>query len=200
MIEGGRLRNGRQADGTVPRCRDGTRERDDGPGEQGARARRRRHGRCCSGGAARRSRDRGPGSRTGATRVNVHCVPVEPDFDRPVAIRPEGLPRAAVQPLDRRRCRMTIRIAESRRDDRHAGSHGVEERLRARRPGPVVGDLQEIDRWQAPGEELGIDLLLDVSGKQESPPAHLAEEDDRDVIDRGAAIGGPEWHAPRVGP
>ncbi|HEV2005834.1 MAG TPA: hypothetical protein VGQ85_04395, partial [Candidatus Limnocylindrales bacterium] len=63
-----------------------------------------------------------------------------------------------------------------------------------------MGDLQEIDLRQAAGEELGIDLPLDVTREQKTPPADLSEQHDRDVVDRAPAVGWPERHAPWVGP
>jgi len=130
----------------------------------------------------------------------VDTVAVEAHFDRPIAIRPERLPGADAQPLDRCGRRMPIWIAQPGRDDGHAGPDGIEERLGARRPGSVVGDLQEIDLRKTAREEFGVDLLLDVAGEQESPPADLSEQHDRDVVDRAPAVGRAERHAPRVGP
>jgi hypothetical protein len=130
----------------------------------------------------------------------MDAVAVESNFDRPVAIGPERLRGADAQPLDRRRRRMAVRIAEPRRHDGDAGFDDIQKRLRARRSRPVMGDLQEVDLRQPAREELGIDLLLDVAGQEKPSPADLAEEHDRNVVDRAAAVGRAERHAPRVGP
>ncbi len=64
----------------------------------------------------------------------------------------------------------------------------------------MVGDLQELDARQAASQELGIDLLLDVAGKQEAVRAEAAEQNDRNVVDRRSAVGRMLGHAPRVRP
>lgn len=61
-------------------------------------------------------------------------------------------------------------------------------------------DLQEVDAGQSAGEERRIDPLLDVAGQQERVSGDLAEEDDRDVVDRRAAIGRMERHRARIRP
>ena len=63
-----------------------------------------------------------------------------------------------------------------------------------------MGDLQQINLRQAPPNEIRVDAFLDVSGKQEPMPACLAEEHDRDVVDRRAAVRGPFRNAGRIGP
>jgi hypothetical protein len=161
-LERGRLGYGRQAGLSIRGRRHGAGERCDVPGESSYRA----GGSRCSSGT------------TGPRRADAHGVPVESNLDRSVAIRPEGLRGAAVEPLDRRRGRMPVWISEPGRHDGDLGSHGIEERLAARRPGSVMGDLEKVDLRQTPGEGLGIDLLLDVSRKQEAPPADLSEQHD----------------------
>lgn len=49
--------------------------------------------------------------------------------------------------------------------------------------------LQEVDGRQATPDQLGVDFLLDVTGQQNAMPGELAEQDDRDVVDCGAAVG-----------
>ena len=127
-------------------------------------------------------------------------IAVESNLDRPVAIGPEGLSGTDPQPLDRRGRGMPIRIAEPGRHDGNPRSDRVEKCLSARRPGPVVGDLEEIDLGKAAREKLGIDLLFDVAGKEKPPTADLAEQHDRDVVDRAPAVGRAERHTSRVGP
>jgi hypothetical protein len=64
----------------------------------------------------------------------------------------------------------------------------------------VVCDLEQVDVWQVPADELGIDALLDVAREQEAVLADLAQQDDRHVVDRRPAIRGSLRHAIRVGP
>jgi hypothetical protein len=64
----------------------------------------------------------------------------------------------------------------------------------------VVGDLEDVHPRQAPGHELRIDSLLDVAGQQEALAANLAEEHDRDVVDRRSAVGRALGDPPGVGP
>jgi hypothetical protein len=83
---------------------------------------------------------------------------------------------------------MAVAVPGSRRDDGDRRADGVEEVARRGGPAPVVGDLQEIDWWHAPREELRIDLLLDVPREQEAPAGHLAEQDDRHVVDARSIV------------
>jgi hypothetical protein len=84
---------------------------------------------------------------------------------------------------------MPVGIAGARRRDRQPRADDVDERLGRRGPAAVVGDLEEVDRSEAAGEQLGIDLLLDVAHEEESTMSDLAREDNRDVVDARSAIG-----------
>ncbi len=53
----------------------------------------------------------------------------------------------------------------------------------------MVGHLEQVDVWQALGEELRVDGLLDVTHQEEATRPDLAEQDDRHVVDTGAAVG-----------
>jgi hypothetical protein len=64
----------------------------------------------------------------------------------------------------------------------------------------VVGDLQEVHLGEAPSDEGRVDLLLDVPREQEPVPAHLAQEDDRDVVDPGPVIRRPFGNGADVRP
>lgn len=101
------------------------------------------------------------------------------------AVRPT---RERMEPLERRRRWMAVRVARTRGHDRDGRPHGLEERPGRRRARPVMRDLQQVHLRQAAGEELGVDPLLDVAGEQEPPASHLAEEHDRDVVDPGAGV------------
>ncbi len=63
-----------------------------------------------------------------------------------------------------------------------------------------MGDLEQLDPWQAPGEQLRIDLLLDVAGQEEPVRAERAEEHDRHVVDRRAPVRRVHRDSTRVGP
>lgn len=95
---------------------------------------------------------------------------------------------------------MPIRVAKTGRDHRDLGPHRLEERLGARGLRAVVGDLQELDPGQPPDEQLGIHVLLDIASEQEPVRPEAAEQDDRDVVDRRAAVGGVLGHPARIGP
>jgi hypothetical protein len=64
----------------------------------------------------------------------------------------------------------------------------------------MVRDLQQVDRRQATGEELGVDALLDVPREQEPATGDLAEEHDRDVVDAGPGVAWPLGDAVGVRP
>jgi hypothetical protein len=64
----------------------------------------------------------------------------------------------------------------------------------------VVGDLQQVHPGQSAADELRVDLLLDIAGKQEAVGTGLRQEDDRHVVDGGAAVRRPFRHPVRVGP
>jgi hypothetical protein len=63
-----------------------------------------------------------------------------------------------------------------------------------------MGHLQQVHGRHAASKQLGVDALLDVAGEQESMLVELAEQDDRHVVDRGAAIGRLERHTVGVRP
>jgi hypothetical protein len=71
---------------------------------------------------------------------------------------------------------MTVRVHCRYRKDRGAGVPGVEERVGRRGAAAVMGDLQEVDPGQAPGEQDRFDLLLDISGQQEALGPERSEQ------------------------
>jgi hypothetical protein len=95
---------------------------------------------------------------------------------------------------------MPVRIALARGDDGEARADRGEEGRRAGGSGAMMGDLQEVDRGQPSPHEVGIDVLLDVPGEEESAISDLTEDDDRDVVDRRAAIRGALRDPVRIGP
>jgi len=52
-----------------------------------------------------------------------------------------------------------------------------------------MGDLEQVDVWEAVGQQRWVDAVLDVAHQQEPARPDLAEQDDRDVVDARAAIG-----------
>ena len=91
-------------------------------------------------------------------------------------------------------------LSGARRDDRDLRLDDAEEGRRRGGRAAMVGDLQEVDGGQAAAGEDRIDVVLDVAGEQEAPAGDLAEQDDRDVVDRAAAVGRVARHAARVRP
>jgi hypothetical protein len=89
---------------------------------------------------------------------------------------------------------VAVRIAGARRRDRDPRPDRIDEGLRRGRPAPVMGHLQHVYTRQPFVEQRGIDVLLDIAGEQEAAIADLAEEDDRDVVDTRAAVGGLGRH------
>jgi hypothetical protein len=128
------------------------------------------------------------GARSAALRVGAGCGPVERHDHGPVEIRPEHLGLPLPESVDRRRSRMTVRVAGTYRDRRDPWSHDIEERARRRRPTAVVGDLEEVDAGQAAGQERRVDTLLDVAGEHESLASECPEEHDRHVVDPGPGV------------
>jgi hypothetical protein len=84
---------------------------------------------------------------------------------------------------------MAVRIAGPGRRHGDRRAHRIDERLRRRGLAAVVGDLEQVDVWQAVLEERRVDALFDVAHQQESSLPDLAEEDDRDVVDASPAVG-----------
>jgi hypothetical protein len=102
--------------------------------------------------------------------MHAHGTAVEPDLDRTVGVGSICRPGELVQPFDRRRRRVPVRIAGARGHDGHLRMHGLQERRGARSSRTVMGHLEEIDLGDAPREQLRINTLLDVAGKQEPVP------------------------------
>jgi hypothetical protein len=61
-------------------------------------------------------------------------------------------------------------------------------------------DLQHVDVRDATSEQLRIDAFLDVAHQQEPLFPNLAKEHDRDVVDRGAAVGWVHRDTAGIGP
>jgi hypothetical protein len=127
-------------------------------------------------------------------------VVIEPDHDRAVTVRPQNPSAGRRKPVQGRLRRMAVGIASPGGGDRDARSHGVHERLGRGRLAPMVGDLEQIDVGQTLHQQLGIDCLLDVAHQQEASAPHLAEQDDRHVVDTGSAVRRLDRHLAADGP
>jgi hypothetical protein len=137
---------------------------------------------------------------TRAGRSDPQDVALEADLDGPIAVGPVRAPGDGFEPRDRRRGRMAVRVAEPGRHDRDLRVDRLQERLGARGLRAMVGDLEELNPWQSPGEELGIDVLFDIARQQEAVAPERPEQDDRDVVDGRAAIGRTKRHSTGIGP
>jgi hypothetical protein len=156
---GGGLRAG-QLRGDDP-ASEGTNGHADGPGSDPAA--------CLGDGrqAAFSSRGSGKG-RTAVLGFDLECPPVEGRLHRAIAIGPVEPRAARLDPLDRLRCRMAVRIQRADRDDRDPRPNRVEEGVRRRGPAAVMGDLEQVHPGQAARQQDRVDLLLDVAGEQEA--------------------------------
>jgi hypothetical protein len=115
-----------------------------------------------------------------------HCheiAAVRGDVDVAVQVCPEKLRAVLLQPGDRLRRGVPIRVAPARADDGHARVEGVDEGVRRSGSTAMVRDLEDVNRSAETGryslgEELWIDLLLDVARKQHPPLAEVQLEHD----------------------
>ena len=120
-------------------------------------------------------------------------------LDRTVDVGPEQLRAASLQARLCARGGVAVRVAEARADDRDARAERGDERIGSRRPAAVVSDLEHVELAagafrDAISEKVRVDLLLDVAGEQHPPRAEAQVQDDRDVIDGGAAVGWSQRH------
>jgi hypothetical protein len=125
-----------------------------------------------------------------------HAAGFEADHDRPIEVCPQDARASRRKAVQCCLGRMTVRIAGPGRGHGDTRSHGVHERLGRGCLAPVMGDLEQVDLWQAIGQELGIDRLLDVAHQQEATRPDQAEQDDRHVVDAGPAIRRLDRHLP----
>jgi hypothetical protein len=86
---------------------------------------------------------------------------------------------------------MSIRVPGPGRRDGDRRPDGIDKCLGRCRPAAVVRDLEQVDVRQTVRQQGGVDAILDIAHQQEPTRPDLAEEDDRDVVDAGPAIG---WH------
>jgi hypothetical protein len=95
---------------------------------------------------------------------------------------------------------MPVGVGRARADDGDMRREAFDERIGRCRRTAVVGDLQHVEsatvgRRQAGGQELWVDVLLDVAGQQQAPIAKAQVEDERNVIDLLARARRTQRHA-----
>lgn len=64
----------------------------------------------------------------------------------------------------------------------------------------MVRDLEQVDGRQVSAKEDGVHPLLDVAREQQSMSSDVAQQDDREVVDLGPAIGRPGRDRSRIRP
>ena len=88
----------------------------------------------------------GRGRVRAARRLDTEPAALDRDLDRAVRVGAVRPARELMEPLDRRRRRVPVRVAGARRHDRDARPNGLEEFRRRRGARPVVRDLQQVHR------------------------------------------------------
>ncbi len=116
------------------------------------------------------------GGRSAPFSLKGQGSSVERRLDAPVPIGPIQPRAVGLDSGQGLRRRMTVRVHCPHRNDRGPGVHAVEVRVGRRGATAVMGDLQEVDPGQAPGEQDRFDLLLDISGQQEALGPERSEQ------------------------
>jgi hypothetical protein len=132
--------------------------------------------------------------------MNPHRGPLEDHLDAAVPVGSIGPLGDRVEPLDRRWCRVAVRIARARRRHRDPRPDRLEERFGGCGLRAVVGDLEEVDRGKPAREKDRVDVLLDVTREQEPVRPDLAKQHHGDVVDPGSAVGRLARHCVGVRP
>ncbi len=130
--------------------------------------------------------------------MDAQVVAIGLDGDAAVAIGAVGACPRRAQPLERLCRGVAVRVAGAGADDGHARPQGVEEGLRRGAAAAMVGHLDDVEAppvGDAAGDELRVDLLLDVPGEQEAPRPEADVEDERHVVDARARIWRFSGHA-----
>jgi hypothetical protein len=88
---------------------------------------------------------------------------------------------------------MAVGIAPARADYGHARLHLLDKPVGGRRAAAVVRNLEHVERTlvarDALGKQLRVDLLLNVSGKDDTPGSEVEVQHDRHVVDPSARVG-----------
>jgi hypothetical protein len=91
---------------------------------------------------------------------------------------------------------MPVWIAPSCADDRDTGMHPLHERVGRRGAAAMVSNFEHVERPPVRGDTLGeqlrVDLLLDVTGEHHPPCPVVNIQDDRDVVYGTAGIRRPQ--------
>jgi hypothetical protein len=99
---------------------------------------------------------------------------------------------------------MPVWIAPSCADDRDTGMHLLHERVGGCRAAAMVSNFEHVERppirGDSFGEQLRVDLLLDVTGEHHSPRSVVKIEDDRNVVYGSAGIGRSQGDCAGDGP
>jgi hypothetical protein len=140
------------------------------------------------------------GGRPTTLGANGQFVVLETNDHGAIEVRPQDTGPGRREPVQGRSRRMAIGIARPGRGHRDPRSHGVDERLGRGGLAPVMGDLEQINVRQTLRQQLGVDRLLDVAHQQEAAASHLAEQDDRHVVDSGPAVRRLDRHLAADGP
>jgi hypothetical protein len=122
------------------------------------------------------------------------------DRDGPVEIGPEEPGAGLLEAGDGPWGGMPVGVACARADDGDMRREAFDERIGRRGRTAVVGDLQHVEsatvgRRQPGGQQLWVDVLLDVAGQQQPPIAKAQVEDERNVIDLFARARRTQRHA-----
>lgn len=118
-----------------------------------------------------------------------HPTGLETDDHRAVPVGAEHAGARGCEAIERGLGGMPIRVPGTCRRDGDRGSHRVDERLRRCRPAAVMRDLEEVDVWQALGQERRVDPFFDIAHQQEPAHPDVTEEHHRHVVDARPAIG-----------
>jgi hypothetical protein len=140
-------------------------------------------------GGRRRDERRSNGRRPSAFGSHGHPGRLETHDDGAVTIRSKDPGAGRREAVEGRLRRVAIRVAGPGGRHRDPGPDGIDEGLRGGGLAPMMGDLEQVDMWQAIGQEVRIDRLLDVAHQQEPPRSDLSEQHDGDVVDARAAVG-----------
>lgn len=140
------------------------------------------------------------GARRFAVGADAQLPAIGRDRDAAVAV---GAQHAGASPLQAGNgvwARVSVGVLRSDRDDRQRRPDRGQERRRRRGSAPVVRDLQHVGVAKASPQQDRVDLLLGIAHEQEAPLADRQLENDRNVVDRLAALWRRTGHAARVRP
>lgn len=124
----------------------------------------------------------------------------EVDLHAAHLVGPQDARARQFEPPQGEPARMAVRVPGTDRHDGDRRPDGGEEGRTRRGAAAVVGDLEHVDARQPATHQDRIDAFLGVAGQEEAATCHLAEEDDRDVVDARPGFGGRRRNGPRIRP